>query len=222
MPEKFAILLDGGFVKEKLREKLPRGDFPSTDDIVSLCKRISGHSRLHGKELLRVYYYDAPPLDGTAQNPIDGSVISFSDNRIASRNKGLIDSLEMLPDFAVRRGNLLQTGWKLGSKALRSLKKKPRPLTGRDLVPDISQKGVDLRIGLDIATIALKRAVEVLVLVSGDSDLVPAMKLARVEGLRVYLDPMGHGVRRELKAHADFVLGTNLDEIRGAHGERQA
>jgi len=41
----------------------------------------------------------------------------------------------------------------------------------------------------------------------GDSDLVSAMKFARREGLRVYLDTLGsHHVRPELKVHADRVL----------------
>lgn len=70
----------------------------------------------------------------------------------------------------------------------------------------MAQKGVDIRIGLDIAWIAIKGLADVLVLVTGDSDFVPAMKFARKEGLRVYLDAMGHGIRRELKAHADLVL----------------
>jgi uncharacterized LabA/DUF88 family protein len=70
----------------------------------------------------------------------------------------------------------------------------------------MAQKGVDLRIGLDIAWISVKRMVDVLVLVTGDSDFVPAMKFARKEGLRVYVATMGHPVRRELKAHADFLL----------------
>ena len=73
-------------------------------------------------------------------------------------------------------------------------------------MPDISQKGVDIRIGLDIASIALKRLVRSVVLVTGDSDLVPAMKFARKEGLKVYLECMGHRVRPELKAHSDLVL----------------
>jgi len=42
--------------------------------------------------------------------------------------------------------------------------------------------------------------------VTGDSDLVPAMKFARREGIKVYLKALGHPVRRELKAHADLVL----------------
>lgn len=41
---------------------------------------------------------------------------------------------------------------------------------------------------------------------TGDSDVVPAFKFARREGVRVFLDHMGHGVRRDLKAHVDLVL----------------
>ena len=73
-------------------------------------------------------------------------------------------------------------------------------------MPDLVQKGVDIRIGLDIAWISLKRTYDVLVLVTGDSDFIPAMKFARREGLKVYVEPMGHGIRRELRAHADFVF----------------
>ncbi|MBU1699805.1 MAG: NYN domain-containing protein [Candidatus Eisenbacteria bacterium] len=74
------------------------------------------------------------------------------------------------------------------------------------LKPDVKQKGVDLRIGLDIARLSLLHLVDVIVVVTGDSDMVPAFKFARREGLRIYLDHMKHGVRRELKAHADLVL----------------
>lgn len=35
---------------------------------------------------------------------------------------------------------------------------------------------------------------------------VPPMKFARKEGMRVYLECLGHPVKRELKAHADFIL----------------
>ena len=74
----------------------------------------------------------------------------------------------------------------------------------QDIVPKVRQKGVDMRIGLDIASLALKRLVSTIVLVTGDSDFVPAMKLARREGLRVLLDPLGSSrVRPELKVHAD-------------------
>jgi uncharacterized LabA/DUF88 family protein len=204
MDEHFSILLDGGFVKKKLGEQLHR--FPAVTDVQNLCTRVTQHGRLIGKELFRVYYYDAPPFEGVSQNPIDGTVLRFANTPQAAQNKALIDSLELQPDFAVRRGTIVQSGWKLGRMALRSLAQTQRPITARDLVPDMAQKGVDIRIGLDIAWIALKRLVTILVLVTGDSDFVPVMKFARREGLKVYLETMGHPVRRELKAHADLVF----------------
>ncbi len=204
MPEKVVILLDGGFVKKKLQERTKA--FPKEQDVLDLITSIMGRARLQGKELMRVYYYDAPPLDGVATNPLDGTQTNFSITPVATQSRALTDSLELQPDFAVRRGSLILSGWKLGRQATRSLAKKGGAITAKDLVPDISQKGVDIRIGLDIASIALKRFAEILVLVTGDSDLVPAMKFARKEGMRVYLECLGHAVKRELKAHADFCL----------------
>lgn len=205
MPEKTVILLDGGFVKKKLQEKSKA--FPTTSDVLAFCQDIMGKDRLKHTLLFRVYYYDAPPLSGSAKNPVDGSSVDFSGTSAAQQNRQLIDSLELEQDFAVRRGHLIQSGWKLGRMALRKIRQGPaRPVESRDLVPDISQKGVDIRIGLDIASLALKRVADNIVLVTGDSDFVPAMKLARKEGMKVYLETMGHGVRRELKAHADLVF----------------
>ncbi len=122
MAERVALLLDGGFVKKKLDARWKR--FPSPVDVVALCQEIMAKPRLADTELFRVYYYDAPPLEGIAYNPIDGSPVDFSSTRQSSQN----------------------------------------------------------------------------------SDFVPAMKFARKEGLRVYLESLGHGVRRELKAHADYCL----------------
>lgn len=48
--------------------------------------------------------------------------------------------------------------------------------------------------------------VDTILVVTGDSDLIPAFKFARREGLRVVLATLGHGVRRDLKAHADLVV----------------
>lgn len=206
MPEKAVIILDGGFVKKKLQRQNRR--FPLVQDIRDLCADIMSRDRLKDCRLLRVYYYDAPPLDGKSKrNPIDGSRVDFGATRVATENRALIDSLELEPDFAVRRGELHSYGWKLGDAALKRLKRTGGGQIGAaDLVPEIGQKGVDMRIGLDISSTALKRTAEVLVLVTGDSDFVPPMKFARKEGMRIYLECMGHAVKRELKAHADFVF----------------
>ncbi len=79
-------------------------------------------------------------------------------------------------------------------------------LAAADLEPNIQQKGVDMRIGLDIASLTMKRHADVIVLVSGDSDFVPAMKFARREGAQLFLVTFGHGVRPEMLEHADLVI----------------
>lgn len=67
----------------------------------------------------------------------------------------------------------------------------------------LRQKGVDMRIGIDIASLALKRQVETIVLVAGDSDFVPAAKLARREGMEIILDPLWQKVHSDLFEHID-------------------
>lgn len=65
------------------------------------------------------------------------------------------------------------------------------------------QKGVDMRIGVDIASITLKKQASTIVLVSGDSDFVPAAKLARREGMEFILDPLWQSVNKDLFEHID-------------------
>lgn len=204
MADRVAVVLDGGFVKKKLIEK--NKHFPTPAEVVDLVKVAMAHPRLSGCELFRVYWYDAPPYEGWVVNPLSRVRANLGQTIQAKQNKALIDTLELEPDFAVRRGELLYSGWELGRRAFRDLMRTPRNIVAGDLVPSISQKGVDTRIGLDLATTALKRSAQTMLLVTGDSDFVPVMKFVRAEGIRVFLETMGHPVKRELRAHADFVM----------------
>ena len=201
---KYAILLDGGFIINKLAKKLKR--FPTSDDIVGECDRVKSHPQLTKYSLLRIYFYHAPPATEEMTNPIDSSVLKLGESKLSRDTQRLLGSLEMKPNFALRLGEAIPMGWRLGDQAVASLAKATRKIEPHDFVPDIKQKGVDLRIGLDIARLSLRQIVEVIVVVTGDSDMVPAFKFARREGIKVFLDFLGHGVRRELKAHADIVL----------------
>ena len=60
-----------------------------------------------------------------------------------------------------------------------------------------------MRIAIDIASLALKKQVRTIVLVSGDSDFVPAAKLARREGIEFILDPLWKSVNEDLFEHID-------------------
>ena len=76
-------------------------------------------------------------------------------------------------------------------------------LEEKDCILQIEQKGVDMRIGLDIASLAYKKQVDQIVLISGDSDFVSAAKLARREGIDFILDPLGAPVKPDLFEHID-------------------
>lgn len=74
-----------------------------------------------------------------------------------------------------------------------------------------------MRIGLDIASITLKRQADVIVLVSGDADFVPAAKLARREGVRFTLDPLWQDIPADLFEHID---GLRSGFYRPRHDDR--
>lgn len=65
------------------------------------------------------------------------------------------------------------------------------------------QKGVDMKIGIDIASLAFKKQVDQIILIAGDSDFVPAAKMARREGIDFILDPMGAPIKDDLFEHID-------------------
>lgn len=79
-------------------------------------------------------------------------------------------------------------------------------LTEEDVQFDFIQKRVDIKIGLDIASMSLKNQVEQIVLISGDSDFVPASKLARREGIDFILDPMWNPIKPHLFEHIDGLV----------------
>ncbi|MGN6498245.1 MAG: NYN domain-containing protein [Tsuneonella sp.] len=204
---RYAILLDGGFVTKKLQEQLQRP--AEANDVVALCSEIQTHPELQRYELLRTYFYDAPPSLEAVIWPVSGDQYQLAETERAKHSQRLYDQLELRPGFALRMGEtrLTPQRWKLKPKSVRQITAEPRALQDRDFLLDINQKGVDIRIGLDMARLALRDLVRAVVVVTGDSDFVPAFKFVRREGVKVMLCTLGHkGARRELKAHADFVL----------------
>lgn len=109
-----------------------------------------------------------------------------------------------MDNIAFRSGELSFDGWVISKIATKDILKTNRAFIDDDFTPDIKQKGVDIKIGLDVAWLSSKSIVERIVLVTADSDFVPSMKFARREGVQVILVTMGHMlVKNELKEHTD-------------------
>jgi uncharacterized LabA/DUF88 family protein len=80
------------------------------------------------------------------------------------------------------------------------------PLESPDFeIVGMKQTGVDMKIGLDVASLAQSRIVDQIILIADDTDFIPAIKVARRAGVDFLLDPMGNHVNRDLLAQVDDV-----------------
>jgi uncharacterized LabA/DUF88 family protein len=80
-------------------------------------------------------------------------------------------------------------------------------------VPNLKQKGVDIKIGLDVAWVSFNRMARNIILVTGDSDFIPVIKTARRNGVFVCLLTLGHNVRPELCENVDVFNKDNIREL---------
>ena len=216
---KVAILIDGGFVLKRLGHLRP--DLNRNDPQVvakALNRLVSGHlywlnrtycAKNHWSLLYRVFFYDAKPYDGTTEYPVSRQRLNFAQTPEATFRRALHEELRKTRKFAVRLGDVYKEhGWRLtedASKKIRIGALSPGALNDEHFAFGLKQKGVDMRIGTDMASIALKQQASVIVLVAGDSDFVTTAKLVRREGVEVILDPMGWSVRPALFEHIDGV-----------------
>ena len=118
--------------------------------------------------------------------------------------------------MALRLGTLKEDGtWMIRPRVVKDLLKGKTTIADLkedDVYLEVRQKGIDMKIGVDIASLSLKRFVDVIVLFSGDSDFVPAAKLARREGIDFVLDPMHANVESQLFEHIDGLKSVDPHE----------
>lgn len=131
--------------------------------------------------------------------------------------KGLVDELKKQKKLALRLGTVrADKEWRIQDRVVQSLIKKERKfedLTNDDFYYSVRQKGVDIKLGIDIATLSLGKLVDRIVLISGDSDFVPAAKLARVNGVEFVLDAMRNQVDPSLFEHIDGLVNFDIVAI---------
>lgn len=219
---KTAILIDGGFFLR--RYKYIRG-FDKTDlpevvakNLVSYCfrhiQKINNYRsryNLPPTELYRIFYYDAKPFDGDSRHPITGKSFSFKNTDLYKFRNTLFTELKQQRKIALRLGFLKNSSkeWTIRSRHTKPLLNGTKTIS--DLVSDdlnypLNQKAVDMKVGLDIATLAFKERVGQIILIAGDSDFVPAAKFARKEGVDFILDPMMNNIDPSLHEHIDGLM----------------
>lgn len=126
--------------------------------------------------LLRTYFYDCPPFQ--SDNP------TKEESKRFAKKESFFSALESIPRFTVRKGKLAKRG------------------SNRNGDPIFIQKRVDIMFGVDLVKLSLKQRISHAIIITGDSDFLPAVKVARNEGVIIGL-LHGSGYHSELQQKVD-------------------
>lgn len=205
-----AILVDGGFYRKRAAALFgPKPPKESAEELVRYCLAHL-YDKYENRRLYRIFYYDCPPVDKNVFNPITNKSINLGKSDSYIWMNEFIKELKHQRKFALRMGRLSenQIYYNLKydtTKKLLNGSLKVDELTLNDFELNIEQKGVDMKIGVDISSLAYKKQVEQIILIAGDSDFVPAAKQARREGIDFILDPMASPIKNDLFEHIDGI-----------------
>ena len=206
-----AILVDGGFYKKRAKhlwgEKT--GERRALE-LAAYCKaHLDDRDGGEKRQLYRIFYYDCKPLRGVnVFHPYKKSNIALGESDSYEWMNAFLSVLRQRRKFALRLGDMVPSSahYNLNPETTKKLfvgKVKLEDVTEKDFQFFSRQKGVDMRIGIDISSMAFKKQVDQMILIAGDSDFVPAAKLARREGIDFILDPMWGDIREDLFEHID-------------------
>ena len=204
---KTAILVDGGFYRKRasflwgMKTAEQRAQ-----ELTAYCK-----SHLHDKDgdesrqLYRIFYYDCEPIGRRSVfHPFSKRNVDLDKSDTYTWTLTFLEELRKRRKFALRLGTLSnQSHYNLRPEVTKQLFTTLDSIQESDFMFIAPQKGVDMRIGIDIASLAYKKQVDQIILIAGDSDFVPAAKLARREGIDFILDPMWADIKADLFEHID-------------------
>jgi uncharacterized LabA/DUF88 family protein len=207
-----AILIDGGFFLKRYYKLYENSKNHTPADVAKNLYTLAHRHVGDGNYLYRIFYYDSVPFEKRLHNPISGKVIDFAKTDQAKFRNEFFEELKKKRKVALRLGYLRESkNWLIRPRLTKELFKKNiaiNDLKEDDVFYELRQKGIDIKIGIDIASMAIKRLVDRIVLFSGDSDFVPAAKLARREGIDFILDPMWNPIDDNLFEHIDGLKST--------------
>ena len=201
--EKVVIFIDGNNLYHNLKAmKIKPGNIDFTKLADSICK----HFNLSLKEVR--YYNSMPTLR-------DGKELYYSHLKF-------IDGLKKLEKFSVLTRKLQVHSIKelLKEKQelieVMDLCESCKPIVKENLLDTIGnvkkkEKGVDIMLAVDLVEYAIKNKADYFIVLSGDADFVPAMKLIQENKRKILSVSLAKGYSRELRDKFKFfVIGKNM------------
>lgn len=206
-----AILVDGGFYRKRAYyfwgEKSPK---ERADELYDYCMKLL-HNPHEQRYLYRIFYYDCPPVEKNVYNPLTKRSVDLAKSDEYKWTNEFFKELKSKRKVALRMGRLSENSlhYNIKPEAFKKLVNGQitiSDLTDNDLKLNLEQKGVDMRVGIDISSLSFKKQVDQIILIAGDSDFVPAAKQSRREGIDFILAPMGATIKADLYEHIDGLI----------------
>lgn len=193
--KKLAIFVDWENVRQRVFIKASetnnkKVNYNKIENVITLVKAFVDPKQ---EEIYRIFFYVAKPFGETINN------IDYSNTKTYQNSMSFLKDLAVQDNVAIRKGYL----------AVRGFDKNNHPI--------FVQKQVDMLIGLDISHISHHKHADRVLILSADTDIIPAMKTARIAGLQVVYgycpDVQKDDIHRKLKEHSDFIRGADFGSI---------
>lgn len=177
------------FLKKHQRPSIKKISYNDVDNVI---KFFNSFIVPQDEEIYRIFVYLSEPY---------GGIINGKDYKTTPPFKyaiNFIEKLQVKDYIAVRKSKIVYQG-------LASQRK-----------PIFTQKQVDMLLGLDIAHVAYKRLADRALILTVDTDIIPAMKTARINGLQVIwgcCPDVQNDPSNDLRKHADFIREVPFNSI---------
>jgi len=187
------IIIDGNYVRAESKKQFGKLSFDYSDFVHNLVDYVKKQLNLDNLTLIRAYYYDSPPFS-------DPKVLKPHEKEFAKNRQRFLDKLRYLSKFEVVLGRIQYKG---------------RNEKGHLIV---TQKGVDVKMAIDLIDFAYRA--DYVILVTGDNDLVPAIKMAKQKTnaniILFYFENKKSRLLNELISEADFsfIINRELFQVR--------
>jgi uncharacterized LabA/DUF88 family protein len=157
-----AIFIDGGYIRAILKKYYggQKIDFLKlSDELCGSCERF------------RTYYYMSPPYQSQPSTP--------DENRRKADYDKFIENLKRLPRFMVREGYLQKKHLPICQKC--GIIQTPKCSQCGNTLPfkAFEQKGVDVKLSIDLTQISASKRIERAIILSADGDFSPAIEQAK-------------------------------------------
>lgn len=237
--KKVAIFVDWENLKKEIeyichnqryRENLKKDDgkflfnYNNVNNLIFLFKTFIDNKE---EDLYRIFFYTANPL------PLDEYNKRILDNpNFECTEKELFKTYCNNPSRKADKTNAQQIEniFKLSNNFLRILSAQDYMAlrTGKLEIrglkpsgePNTVQKQVDMLMGLDISQVSYMRIVDRILIFCKDTDMKPALKIARINSVQTVLCSLQEGfeVDHELKKHTDIIRNRSFNNI--AHDKK--